>query len=135
MNARDLHLDEIDQLLREWAYFFRDRKRFERCKSIEHRFQAHSEDFAAEGWGDMEAVREQRPIYVLLRAFRTHEALMRLPKIQKWALTYAYCYPGLQRVMVLRLMKKWAGVQVTHKLFQEQVEIGRFRVYAWLKNG
>lgn len=131
---RDQDLSEIDELLREWAFYFRDRRRQEKCRSIENRFTAHSEDFASEGWGDMEAApRERRPMYALQRALRTHEALMSLPKMQKWALTYAYCYPSLTRGLVLRMMRKWVGKPVTWKLYQEQVEVGRFRVYACLK--
>jgi hypothetical protein len=131
----DIDMSEVDELLKEWAFFFRDRKRMEHCRSIEHRFQPHSEDYAKEGWGDMESSPKAKGTYQLLRALQTHEALMKLPKIQKWALTYAYCYPGLARGLVLRVMKKWVGQRVTWRVYQEQIDIGRFRVYAWLKNG
>ena len=130
----DVDLSEIDELLREWAYFFRDRRRLESCRSIEHRFKAHSDDFASEGWGDVEAPPpEKKRIYILARAIQTHEALMQLPKMQKWALTYAYCYPTLPRGLVLRVMRKWVGKSVSWKVYLEQVEVGRFRVYACLK--
>jgi hypothetical protein len=124
---------DIDERLREWAFFMRDRRRMESCRSIEHRYRPSSEDFAREGWGDDEAAPTAKPNFVLLRALETHEAVMQLSKIQKWSITYAYCYPGLPRGMVLRCMKKWVGRQINWKTFQEQVEIGRFRVIACLK--
>lgn len=130
---QDVNLSEIDELLREWGYFFRDRRRLERCRSMEHKFRPHSEDFAKEGWGDMEASNDRRPAYLLSRALKTHEALMKLPKIQKWAITYYYCYPGLPKGMVLRVLRKWVGRPVTWKLYVENVDIGRFKVYAWMK--
>ena len=130
----DVDFSEIDDLLREWAFYFRDRRRLESCRSIEHRFKPHSDDFAQEGWGDQEAPPpERKRLYIQARAIKTHEALMQLPKIQKWALTYAYCYPGLPRGMVLRVMRKWVGKSVSWKVYVEQIEIGRFRLYAWLK--
>lgn len=129
----DVDLSEIDELLREWAFFFRDRRRLESCRSIEHRFRPHSEDYAKEGWGDTPPP-EKKPSYILTRALKTHEALMKLPKVQKWALTYSYCYPGLPRGLVLRVLKKWTGKPLTWKVYVEQVDIGRFRLYAWIKN-
>ena len=129
----DVDISEIDELLREWGHFFRDRRRLERCRSIEHRFRPISEDFAKEGWGDMEAAPEKRHSYILGRALKTHEGLMQLPKTQRWALTYTFCYPGLPRGLVLRCMKKWLGKPMTWKVYLEQSEIGRFRLYAWIK--
>lgn len=125
-------MTEIDELLKEWAFFFRDRRNRERCKSIESRFQPHSEDFAKEGWGDMDATPSKPKNYLLLRALRTHEALQSLPKIQKWAITYYFCYPHLPRGMVLRCMKKWVGERVSWKVYTEQVEIGKLKVHAVL---
>lgn len=123
-------LPEIDERLREWAFFFKDRKRLERCRSIEHRYRPNSEDFATEGWGDPDAAPGRKPNFVLLRAIETHEAVMQLPNVQKWSITYAYCYPALPKGMVLRCLKKWLGRPVTWKVFSEQVEIGRYRVAA-----
>jgi hypothetical protein len=127
-------MDEVDELLREWAHFFRDRKNLESCRSIEHRYKPHSDDYATEGWGDMEAAPQTtKRSYALLRALETHEAVMQLPKTQKWALTYHFCYPHLPRGMVLRVMKKWIGRHISWKTFQEQVEIGRCRVCVLVK--
>ena len=125
-------LPEIDGRLREWAFYFRDRRRLERCRSIENRYRPTSEDFAAEGWGDPDAAPKSKPNFVLLRALETHDAVMQLQKIQKWSITYAYCYPALPRGMVLRCMKKWVGRPVTWKVFVEQVEVGKYRVAAIL---
>lgn len=130
----DVDLSEIDELLREWAHFFRDRRRLEHCRSIEHKYKPHSDDYAKEGWGDKAPPQERKTHYLMGRALRTHEALMQLPRIQKWALTYAYCYPGLPRGMVLRVLRKWVGQSVSWKVYVEQIEVGRFRMYAWLKN-
>lgn len=130
----DVDLSEIDELLKEWAFFFRDRKRLESCRSIEHKFRATSDDFAKEGWGDKEAAPINKPTYLINRALKTHDAVMALPKVQRWSVTYAYCYPGLPRGLVLRVMKKWVGQPVTWRVYLEQIEIGRFRVYAWIKN-
>ncbi len=131
----DIDLTEVEERLWEWAFYFRDRKRLERCHSIEHMFRPHSEDFAKEGWGDMEAAPSKTvKNFLLLRAIQTQEALMQLPKPQKWAITYRYCYPSLQRGLVLRMMKKWSGQRMNWKSYQEQLEIGLFRMHVWLKN-
>jgi hypothetical protein len=96
LNPFDLPAD-VDERLNEWAYYFRDRQRLERCKSIEHRFQATSDDFAKEGWGDTESAPQVRPerSYALLRAIQTHEAIQKLDRKYRWIITYGYCYPGL----------------------------------------
>src|SRR5687768_13481450 len=121
-------LPEIEERLREWAFYFRDRRKLESCRSIEHRYRRMpGED---DGWGDEDAAPAPRPNFILLRAFQTHEAVMQLSKVQKWSLTYAYCYPHLPKGMVLRCLKKWAGRQMTWKVFLEQIEIGRYRVAA-----
>lgn len=133
----ELDLTEVEELLQEWAFFYRDRRRFESCRSIEHRFKAHSDDFAVEGVAvdSTPKEKERKPDYNMNRAHQTHEALMALPKIQKWAITYWYCYPWLKEGLVLRVMRKWVGQPVNRKVYREQLEIGRFRMYAWLKNG
>ena len=125
-------LPEIEERLREWGWFMRDRRRLESCRSIEHRYRPIAEDFADEGWGDPDAAPKSKPNFVLLRALETHDAVMQLQKIQKWSITYAYCYPALPRGMVLRCMKKCVGKPVTWKVFVEQVEIGKYRVAAIL---
>lgn len=130
-------LDLTDERLREWAYFFRDRRRLEQCRSIEHRFRATSDDFSAEGWGDMDSVPSVRPAqsWSLLRALETHEAVMATPLIQRWALTYAFAYPGLPRFLVLRLIKKYTGRRLTWQAYLDQIDIARCRVHTVISMG
>ena len=131
MKPHDLP-EDLDERLWEWAYFFRDRKRLETCASAEKHYKAHSDDFAAEGWGDMEAPPKTQPArsYRLLRALETHEVIQTLDKKYKWALTYSYCYPGLPKFVVLRLMKKWTGRRLNWDRFIQDLDIARMRVYA-----
>ena len=126
--------EEVDERLREWAYFFRDRKRLERCQSIEHRYKPHSDDYAAEGWGDMETAPSVSPArsYRLLRAIETHEVINQLDKKYKWALTYGYCFPSMEKYRVTRMMKKYTGLRITWNAYLEILDIGRMRVYALL---
>jgi hypothetical protein len=139
MNRR-LDLDLTDERLREWAWCFRDRRQLERCRSIESRYKATSEDFAAEGWGDMDAAPSVRPgtSYSILRAVETQEALQQLDRIYRWALTYAFCYPHLPRFVVLRCMKKFTGRRLSWSKYLEVCEIGRIRLHTtasgWAQN-
>lgn len=128
---RSPDLDLTDELLREWGHFFRDRRQFERCRSIEHRFRATSEDFGPDGWGDEEAAPKTQPrgSYSLRRALQTHDALQLLKPIQKWAVTYAFAYPGLPKFVVLRCMRKWTGRRLNWQGYLEQLDLGRFRVH------
>lgn len=124
-------LDLVDELLREWGYFFRDRRRLEHCRSIEHRFRATSDDFGADGWGDMESAPRNAPraSYALQRALETHEAVQQLAPLNKWAITYNFAYPSLPKFIVLRSMKKWTGRRLNWQGFLEALDIGRFRVH------
>lgn len=128
----DLYL--VDEALKEWGFFFRDRRRLEHCRSIEHRFRATSDDFGPSGWGDEEAAPKTSPArsWRILEALKTHDQVMALPKVNKWAITYAYCYPSLGTGLTLRMMKKWTGKRMNWKAYLEQLDIGRFRVYAAL---
>lgn len=134
MNAR-VNIDTTDERLREWAFFFRDRKKLERCKSIEHRFRAQSEDFAAEGWGDMDAAPSVKPgrSYSVLRAEETEDSIRRLDRIYRWAITYAYCYPGLPRFVVLRCMRKFTGRRLSWQAYLDALDIGRFRLHTTIR--
>jgi hypothetical protein len=133
LNPFDLPAD-VDERLNEWAYYFRDRQRLERCKSIEHRFQATSDDFAKEGWGDTESAPQVRPerSYALLRAIQTHEAIQKLDRKYRWIITYGYCYPGLPRFVVLKALRKFTGIRFTWNAYLDNLEIGRMRIYAML---
>lgn len=124
-------LEFTDELLREWATFFRDRRRLEHCRSIEHRFRARSEDFASEGWGDMDAAPSVRPArsYSSLRASETQDAIQQLDRVYRWALTYGYCYPHLPRFVVLRCMRKFTGRRLNWQAYIEALDIARFRLH------
>jgi hypothetical protein len=130
LTARLPDLEDTDELLREWGYYFRDRKFREHCRSIEHRFRRSSDDADPEGWGDEEAAPKMQPArsYMLSRAISTHEVIMALDRIYKWAITYHYCYPGLPKFVVLRCMRKYTGRRLTWKAYEEALDIGRYRV-------
>lgn len=134
MKLNDLPTD-VDERLWEWAYFFRDRKRLETCRSIENRFRATSEDFAAEGWGDTEAAPKINPgkSYRLPRAVETHEAILKLDVIYRWVLTYGFCYPSLPRFVVLRAVKRFTGRRLSWNAYLDALDIGRVRVYSMLR--
>ena len=131
MKNRKPDLGFTDERLREWGWFFRDRRRLERCRSIEHRFRARSDDFATEGWGDMDAAPSVQPArsYSVLRAESTHDAIMQLDRIYRWVLTYAYCYPHLPRFVVLRCMRKFTGRRLNWQSYLEALDIARFRLH------
>lgn len=137
MNARLPDLADTDERLREWAYYFRDQKFREHCRSIEHRFRRSSDDADPDGWGDEEAAPSVRPgaAYTLRSALSTHEAIMGLDRIYKWALTYAYCYPGLPKFVVLRCMKKYCGRRLNWKSYLDVLDIGRCRVHTTIASG
>ena len=130
MTARLPDLEGTDELLWEWAHFFRDHRLREHCRSIEHRFKASSDDFGPDGWGDEESVPSVRlpASWGLRRAIQTHEAIQQLDRIYKWALTYAYCYPGLPKFVVLRCMKKYTGRRLAWKAFLDVLDVARYRV-------
>lgn len=130
MNAR-FDLLWVDQRLHEWSRYFKDRAKYSACKSIESRFQASSDDFAVEGWGEPSTPRFAPPVDVR-SALETHSAVSDLPKSQKWAVTFWYCYPDLERWRVLKAMRKYTGRRFTWKDFTGEIEIGRVRVAGYL---
>ena len=137
MKANDLPRDvvhDVDERLWEWAYFFKDRKRLQSCKSIEHRYRRQSGDADPEGWGEPVSPKTQPArSYRLLRALETHEVIQGLERKYKWALTYGYCYPSLPRYLILRLVKKYTSHRLTWKSYLETLDVGRMRVYFLLK--
>jgi hypothetical protein len=122
---------EIDERLWEWAAYFRDYRPTGRCASLEGRYQRHSDDMEADGVSEesREAPKPPRPRDWVLRAIATHDAIQQLDKQYKWALTYAYCYPGLPKFVVLRLMKKYTGRGMAWARFLDVVDIARMRVW------
>lgn len=126
--------EECDERLREWASFFRDRRRWLRCGSLEGRYKRVAGEPDPEGWGDPESVptKPPRPKDWILRAIETNEAIMQLQLVQRWCLTYAFAYPGLPRFVVLRALKKFTKRHLTWQAYLDQVDIGRLRVWASL---
>jgi hypothetical protein len=133
---RDFQIpEEVDERLREWAWYFRDRKRLEHCRSIEHRYKPHSDDYAIEGWGDMQAPpTTPKPARSVLRALETDDEIRKLDLKYRWALTFGFCYPSLPRFVVLRLMKKWTGTRFTWGQYLDSLDIARCRLFAALYN-
>lgn len=128
---RDFEIpEEVNERLWNWARCFRDRHNFGRCASAEKNFKPHSSDFAAEGWGEPEAPKQvpQMRSNALLEASATNDAVMKLNSIQKWSLTYYFCYPSLPRFVVLKCLRKYAGQRLNWKQYLEQVDLGRLRV-------
>lgn len=132
-----LNLNWVDERLREWGWYFRDRRNKGRCLSMESRFKPHSEDFSAEGWGDMESAPSVRSgaSYRVLRALETHEAVQELDRIYKWSLTYAYCYPGLPKFVVLKAMRKFTGRRLNWTAYLTALDIARCRVHTAISCG
>ena len=135
MNARDLKLpEELDERLREWARFFKDRHHWERVKSLEGRFEAHSPGSWDEGWGSKDEIPPQplAPAVELPRVLQTHQAVMELDKAGRWKVTYAYCYPHLERWQVLKFLRKYTGHRYTWNQYMDGLDIARMRVWAYL---
>lgn len=128
----DRDFQDIDELLREWGFFFRDIRRREACRSIEHRYRRTAEEGDPEGWG-MPAPVQQYKTYILRRAETTHEAIQQLDKKYKWALTYAFCYPFLKEAVVLRLMKKYTGHRLNRRQYEDMLLVARSRVWTLLR--
>jgi len=124
---------ELDERLNQWATYFRDRHRYSRCGSAEGRFNAHAPGSWDSGWGDVEASGSVPRELKLSRVLETHACVQGLPdKAQRWCVTYAYCYPHLEKWMVLKFLKKHTGRRFSWKQYLECLEIGRVRIWAQL---
>ena len=132
MKPNEIQLpNELDDRLKEWAAYFKDRRRWERCKSIEGRFNAYAPGSWDAGWGDPEALQTILPEIKLPRVLRTHECVMELPsKAQRWAVTFGYCYPGLDRYRVLKALKKYTGRRFTWNGYLDELDMARMRIWA-----
>lgn len=129
---------EVDERLREWAAYHRDRHRWLRCGSAEGRYKRIAGEDDGEGWGDPESaptVTVARPRDWILRAIETNVAIMGLQLVQRWAITYAYAYPGLPRFVVLRAIKKFTKRRLSWREYLDQVDIGRIRVWSTMASG
>lgn len=134
---RDLNVGDDTERMCEWGAYFRDRRRWETCKSLESKFQPGSDDYVREGWGEPEKPPAPPPRARdwVLRAMAVQDAMTALSKADGgrkyvWALTYAYAYPSLPKFVVLRLMKKYTGRRLAWNAFRDLVDIGRIRVWS-----
>lgn len=138
MKSESFHIpEEADQRLREWADYFRDRRRWLRCGSAEGRYKRFAGDPDPEGWGEPESAPRapERPRDWVLRAIETNGVIVSLPRVQRWAVTYAYAYPNLPRFVVLRAMKKYAKRHLTWREYLDQADLARMKVWAHLARG
>ena len=131
MNSRAADLSWVDERLKAWARYFKDRHHYQSCGSLEKFFRATSEVCEAEGWGEPSVPRAEAPLD-LRSVLQTHDGIHTLSQSQRWAITYGYCYPGLERWRVLKLMRKYTGRRFTWNEYLGEIEIGRFRVAAYL---
>ena len=85
----------------------------------------------------MDAAPSVRPArsYSLLRAEKTQDAISRLDRIYRWALTYGYAYPGLPKFVVLRCMKKFTGRRLSWAAYLDAIDIGRMRLHTTIFSG
>jgi hypothetical protein len=137
VKAHEISLpDELDERLKAWARYFKDRHKYERCKSLEGHFEAASPGSWDEGWGSQDEIPPQpvAPALDLHSVLATHAAVMELDKQHKWAVTYGYCYPGMERWRVLKFIRKYTGHRLTWKEYLETLDIARIRVWARVSN-
>lgn len=133
-------LPEIEERLRLWGSYYRDRHKWNKTLSIEGFFQPGSDDYIREGWGDPEKTPSPPPKRRnwILDAHQTQDALTTLSRtdggrILVWAITYHYAYPFLAKGLVLRVMRKYNGGQrMNWRSFELCVERGIYRVAALL---
>lgn len=131
---REFNLPEVDERLREWADYFRDRASYSKLGSAESRYKRFSGDPDTEEWGDPAlALKAPKQRDWILRAIETNDALVKLPKVNRWAITYAFAYPGLPRAIMLRCLRKFSGHRLSWAQFLEQVDIGRMRLHMLLR--
>jgi hypothetical protein len=123
-------MTDADVLLREWAFYFRDRRgQRGTCWSIEGRYRKEGDGTTPDGLDAAPRDSSREVIEKsLLRAYRTHEVVSSLPLRSKWSVTYHFCYPHLERWQVLMFLKRWLRVRVSWKDHEEAVEMGRVRV-------
>ena len=127
---------ELDDRLREWAWHFKDRHfRQQTCASGEKHFKATSDDFGPDGWGDEESAPRTvlPPSWTVRRALETHEHIRRLDKLYAWVLTYAYCYPHLDKYRVLAAIRHRTRRRLSWGAFLDTVDIARVRMWAYVR--
>ena len=141
VNARlDLVPRELEDLLIEWARWFKDRQNSTvRCFSLESYFNPTDPKARDSGWGDPGAPTLVLPPVDVPRAIQTNQAIVGLGsdssgKVYKWSITYHYCFPGLDRWRVLKGIRKYSGRRLNWKQYGEALDIARVRVWTVLLN-
>src|SRR5687767_922432 len=100
--------------------------------SIEGRFNPYDPGSWDAGWGDPGAPQAILPEIKLPRVLQTHACVQSLSKAGKWAVTFGYCYPNLERWQILKFLKKYTGERMTWKSYLHVLDMGRIRVWALL---
>lgn len=139
MNRLNLCPPELEDRLIEWSRHFKDRHKYSRCASLEGGFNHHAPGAWDSGWGDPGAPTAPLPAILVPRAIQTHEAVMGLGndstgKVYKWAITYHYCFPGLERWRILKAIRKYSGRRMSWDKYSEALDIARIRVWTMLLN-
>lgn len=124
----------VDERLRAWSRYFKDRRTYSRCHSIEGRFDAFAKGCWDEGWGSQDEIPPASvpPILDLPSVLQTHAAVGLLVRPQKWSVTLNYCYPTLSRWQVLKIMKKYTGRRFSWRSYLNELDIARLRVAFYL---
>ena len=133
MRRESLVPPELDERLIEWARYFKDRHKFNRCASLEGRFSPYAPDAWDSGWGEPGAPVAPLPEILLPRVLRTHEAVQSLERAYKWVVTYGYCFPSLERWQVLKSLRKYTGRRYTWGAYLDALEIAKVRVWAGIR--
>lgn len=124
-----MSFDEVEERLKEWAFYFRDKHTLSTCGSAERLYKPHSDDYSIEGWGDPPPVPKAPMKRSIRRAIEVNEALVKIPVLNRWAITYGYAYPYLPRFVILRCMKRHARARMTWREFLDAVELGKVRIW------
>lgn len=111
-------IEEARYCLREWAYYFRDRRRRLRTGSAEGAWRS------PQCWYPV----APKPDYSLLRAIQTWSILRGLPVMNYRALTWRFCYPQLPLGIPLRALSRRAGYRINQREYENLVTLGEIRV-------
>lgn len=127
---RHLINDDLRDRLYSWARYYRDRRKLGWCGSAEGKFRRTSEDFAKEGWGEPTPPPFQAPTRhrAILEAIETNAAIVQLSTVQKWAVTYYYCFSYSPRHVVLKAMRKFTGTRLNWEQFIQHVDLAHVRL-------
>jgi hypothetical protein len=122
-------LEAAREALREWAWYYKDRKTRLRCGSIEKAYRSPQRDM----WDPPEPRRDMN--FHPLRAWRTWMHVRVLPSMCYRAITWRYCLNHLPLGMCLRSLSRATrrpdgsgGFKVNEQMYDEYVSRAEFRV-------